>query len=158
ARAWPLWFIRRGPLLMAVPFSHTFRALEAGKPRRHTLALAGLALLGAWAAWATLARVPLWVVTDTARLEVDSAAHPITTLVGGRVVQTRLRLGQEIRAGEVVVVLDSESEERALKEKQTRRRARGRGANRQGGPAPAGGAFGGREVNAGQRAGGRAGA
>src|SRR5262249_4884655 len=110
---------------MAVPFSRTLRALEAEGRGRCVPALVVLVLLGAWAAWGALARVPLWEVTETARLEVDSAAHPITTVVGGRVVRNELRLGQEVRAGDVVLVLDSESERRALHEKQARRRALG---------------------------------
>lgn len=110
---------------MAVPFSRTLRALEAEGRGCCVPALAVLALLGSWASWGALARVPLWEVTETARLEVDSAAHPITAVVGGRVVRTKLRLGQEVRAGEVVLVLDAESERRALHEKQARRRALG---------------------------------
>jgi membrane fusion protein (multidrug efflux system) len=110
---------------MAVPFSRTLRALEADRRGRCLPALAVLALLGSWAAWGALAQVPLWEVTETARLEVDSAAHPITAVVGGRVVQTELRLGQEVRAGEVVLVLDAEAERRALDEKQARQRALG---------------------------------
>jgi membrane fusion protein (multidrug efflux system) len=110
---------------MAVPFSRTLRALEAEGRGRCVPALAVLVLLGSWAAWGALARVPLWEVTETARLEVASAAHPITAVVGGRVVRTRLRLGQEVRAGEVVLVLDAEADRRALHEKQARRRALG---------------------------------
>jgi membrane fusion protein (multidrug efflux system) len=110
---------------MAVPFSRTLRALEAERRGRCVPALAVLVLLGSWAAWGALARVPLWEVTESARLEVDSAAHPITAVVGGRVVRTKLRLGQEVRAGEVVLVLDAEADRRALQEKQARRRALG---------------------------------
>src|SRR5262249_13499838 len=111
--------------IMAVPFSRTLRALEAEGRGRCIPALAVLVLLGSWAAWGAFARVPLWEVTETARLEVDSAAHPITAVVGGRVVRTELHLGQEVRAGEVVLVLDAESEQRALDEKQARQRALG---------------------------------
>jgi membrane fusion protein (multidrug efflux system) len=110
---------------MAVPFSRTLRALEAEGRSRCGPVLVVLVLLGAWALWGALARAPLYEVTETARLEVDSAAHPITTVVGGRVVLTKLRLGQEVRAGEVVLVLDAESERRALHEKQARQRALG---------------------------------
>jgi membrane fusion protein (multidrug efflux system) len=110
---------------MAVPFSRTLRALEAESRGRCVPALAVLVLLGCWAAWGALARVPLWEVTETARLEVDSAAHPLTTVVSGRVVQTNLRLGQEVRAGEVVLVLDAEADQRALQQKQARQHALG---------------------------------
>jgi membrane fusion protein (multidrug efflux system) len=108
---------------MPVPFSSTLRALEAEQPRRRGRVLLLLVLPVLWGAWAALARIPVWEVTATARLEVDSATHPLTAVVGGRVVERKLSLGQEVRAGEVVVVLDAESQRRALAEKQARRQA-----------------------------------
>jgi membrane fusion protein (multidrug efflux system) len=108
---------------MAVAFSCTLRALEADQPRRRGRILLLLVLPALWGAWAALARIPVWEVTATARLEVVSATHPLTAVVGGRVVERKLRLGQEVRAGEVVVVLDAESERRALAEKQARQQS-----------------------------------
>jgi membrane fusion protein (multidrug efflux system) len=108
---------------MAVAFSCTLRALEAEQPRRRGLVLLLLVLPALWGAWAVLARIPVQEVTETARLEVVSATHPLMAVVGGRVVERKLSLGQEVRAGEVVVVLDAESERRALTEKQARRQA-----------------------------------
>jgi membrane fusion protein (multidrug efflux system) len=69
--------------------------------------------------------VPVYEVTDKARLEVTSAVHPVTAEVGGRVLETRLILGREVRAGEILVVLDAEAEQRALEEKHVRRQALG---------------------------------
>jgi membrane fusion protein (multidrug efflux system) len=112
-------------LCMPAPFSRTLRCLEADRGPHWGVALILAVLLAAWGGWAVLARVSIWEVTESARLEVDSEAHPITALVAGRVVSTRLRLGQEVLAGEVVVVLDGEAERRAVQEKQTRRRALG---------------------------------
>jgi membrane fusion protein (multidrug efflux system) len=108
---------------MAVAFSCTLRALEAEQPGRRgpVLLLLGFPVL--WGAWAVLVRIPLWEATETARLEVASATHPLTAVVGGRVVERRLSLGQEVKSGEAVVFLDAESERRALKEKQARRQA-----------------------------------
>lgn len=108
---------------MSVPFARTLRALEAEGGRYRAASFALFVLVGAWAAWAALAQVPLNEVTETARLEVDCAAHPITAVVGGRVVEKKLRLGQDVRAGEIVLILDAETEQRALQEKQTRHRA-----------------------------------
>jgi membrane fusion protein (multidrug efflux system) len=108
---------------MAASFSCTLRALEAEQPRRRGAVLLLLGLPFLWGAWAALARIPVWEVTETSRLEVASATHPLTAVVGGRVVERKLRLGQEVRAGEVVVVLDAESEQRALAEKKTRQQA-----------------------------------
>jgi membrane fusion protein (multidrug efflux system) len=113
--------VRKGRCFVPTPFSRTLRSLEADRSRRRGVALVFFVLGGAWAAWLVLGRVPLYEVTETARLEVARAAHAVTAVVGGRVVETKLRIGQEVRAGEVLVVLDAETERRALREKQTRR-------------------------------------
>ena len=81
------------------------------------------ALLVAWVAWFLLGRVTVYEVTDKARLEVQSAAHPVATQVAGKVIETRLAIGREVQAGDALVVLDSETEQRALRESQTRREA-----------------------------------
>jgi membrane fusion protein (multidrug efflux system) len=49
-------------------------------------------------------------VTQSARLEVDQAAHPIATPVAGRIAVTRLVVGQEVQAGEVLIELDAEAQ------------------------------------------------
>jgi membrane fusion protein (multidrug efflux system) len=87
------------------------------------IAVVLLPLLGAWAAWLVRGEVALYEVTAVARLEVQSAAHQVTAVVPGRVIETRLRLGQKVQAGDVLVVLDAEAEQRALQEKRRRRQA-----------------------------------
>jgi len=67
-------------------------------------------LLGGWGAWFLLARVAVYEVTQNARLEVDRAAYPIATPVAGRVAVTRLAVGQEVQAGEVLIELDAEAQ------------------------------------------------
>jgi membrane fusion protein (multidrug efflux system) len=93
---------------MAMAFAHSMRALAADRGR---WALAGLvavlALLSAWGAWLVLARVTLYEVTRTARLEVAQAGHPIATPVAGRIVATHLVVGRDVQAGEVLVELDA---------------------------------------------------
>src|SRR5262245_65933177 len=65
--------------------------------------LAAALLLGGWGAWFLLSRVAVYEVTQSARLEVDRAAHPIATSVAGRVAATRLGVGEGVPAGEVRV-------------------------------------------------------
>jgi membrane fusion protein (multidrug efflux system) len=90
---------------MATAFTQSMRALEADRGR---WALASLSvLLGGWGAWFVLARVALYEVIQTARLEVDQAVHPIATPVAGRVVATHLVVGRDVQAGEVLVELDA---------------------------------------------------
>ncbi len=83
----------------------------------------GVGLLAAWASWLVLGQVTVYQLTERARLEVGSSVHPIATPIGGQVVETRLAIGREVVAGEVLVVLDTEAEQRALEQARTRRRA-----------------------------------
>jgi membrane fusion protein (multidrug efflux system) len=86
--------------------------------------MAGLAaavvILGGWAAWAGMARVTLYEVTPTARLEVDRAIYPIQAATAGRVTATYLQVGRVVRAGEVLVELDSSAERLQAAEERTR--------------------------------------
>jgi membrane fusion protein (multidrug efflux system) len=67
-------------------------------------------LLGGWVAWCLLARIAVYAVTQTARLEVDRAVHPVAAPVAGRVVATRLVVGQQVQAGDVLVELDADAQ------------------------------------------------
>jgi membrane fusion protein (multidrug efflux system) len=82
-----------------------------------------LLVLCGWSAWALLAQVPVYVVSDSARLEVQNAGHPVCPLVGGKVVEHTLVIGRSVTVGEVVLVLDNEAERRAIAEHETRRKA-----------------------------------
>jgi multidrug resistance efflux pump len=55
------------------------------------------------------ARVAVYEVSQTARLEVDQAVHPIATPVAGRVVATHMVVGRAVQAGEVLAELDAEA-------------------------------------------------
>jgi len=110
---------------MPATFTRTLRSLHRDAPRVGGLTAAGTVLCLGWGAWLVGGQVPVYEVTDKARLEVTSAVHPVAPEVGGRVLETRLILGQEVRAGEILVVLDAQAEQRALGEKHLRRRALG---------------------------------
>jgi membrane fusion protein (multidrug efflux system) len=105
---------------MANPFSRTLRSLEADRSRRCVIELAGIAILVAWLAWSLLARVGVYEVTEKARLETEQAVHTIAAPVAGRVLRTHLAIGRTVQAGEVLVELDAEAEQRARQEKQVR--------------------------------------
>lgn len=106
---------------MSSGFSRSMRSLDADGFRRPTLGLLLVAaLLGAWGAWFFLARVALYEVTDTARLEVARAVHPVEAPVAGRVVATRLALGLEVQPGEVLVELDAAGQRHQHEEEKTR--------------------------------------
>jgi membrane fusion protein (multidrug efflux system) len=105
---------------MSAIFSRTFRSLEADRARPRGVEWLLALLFAAWGAWFVLGRITVYEVTPTARLEVTRAAHLVAAPVAGRVLQTNLAIGLRVDAGDVLVVLDSEPERRALAEKRTR--------------------------------------
>jgi ABC-type transport system involved in cytochrome bd biosynthesis fused ATPase/permease subunit len=105
-------------------FSTTQRTLEADGFRGTTLALLLVAgLLSAWGTWFLGAQVALYAVSESARLEMSQAAHPVEAPVAGRVVATRLVLGQDVQGGDVPVELDATTQHLQLEEEQARVRA-----------------------------------
>jgi membrane fusion protein (multidrug efflux system) len=108
---------------MAATFSRTLRSLEADGPRHGTISLLILALLIMWAVWSFCGRVRVYEVTQEARLEVDSAAHPVAAPVDGRVVETRMAIGRAVREGEVLIMLDAEAQRLAIRERRARQGA-----------------------------------
>src|SRR5947207_7553234 len=71
-------------------------------------ALVGLALLAGWAAWFVLARVSVYELSRTARVEVETASHEIDAPVAGRVVRSGLGLGRAVNAGDVLLELEAD--------------------------------------------------
>jgi multidrug resistance efflux pump len=105
---------------MSATFSRTIRCLDAdARPPRALSALVG-ALATAWVAWFVAAPVNVYEVADGARLEVEAAAHPVAAQIDGRVVATDLAIGREVRAGVVLVALDSESQQLEIRERAAR--------------------------------------
>ena len=93
---------------MAAAFAQSMRALATDRGR---WAVSGLvlvfALLGGWSVWLTCARIAVYAVSQIARLEVDQAGHPIATPVAGQIVATRLAVGRQVQANEVLAELDA---------------------------------------------------
>ena len=106
---------------MSYPFSRTLRALALDRSASPfwLVAVTSLVVIG-WLIWFFAARITLYEVTPNARLEVDRAAHPIATVISGRVVSTSLVLGQSVVAGQILVELDAEVEQRKLEQEQQR--------------------------------------
>jgi len=105
---------------MAIAFSRSMRSLHASRFRA---ALSGMLIsalvLGGWVVWAAQARVSLYEVSETARLEVEHAARPIEAQVSGRVLKNYLTVGDRVEAGQTVVELDAATERLQLAEAQT---------------------------------------
>jgi multidrug resistance efflux pump len=106
---------------LASPFSRSLRSLHADGRRPWAIALLVAAvLLGGWVAWFFAAEVTVYAVTSAARLEVEREVHPVEAPVSGQVVAHRLVLGQETRAGDILVELDTGPLQRELDEERAR--------------------------------------
>jgi membrane fusion protein (multidrug efflux system) len=77
-------------------------------------------LMAGWLAWFVLGKVTVYEISRQARLEVQQAPHALASLIARRVLSTTLVIGQEVRAGDVLVELDASSEKLRLKEEETR--------------------------------------
>ena len=110
-------------------FGRTIRALAADSVRPSAIGLGTISLvLGAWIAWFVVARVPLYEVTETGRIEVAAAVQPVEAPVGGRIVLTHLEIGRRVQAGDVLVELESDFELAAAEARQWSERANAKGA------------------------------
>jgi membrane fusion protein (multidrug efflux system) len=109
---------------MAITFGRVNEALRIDNGLKSGAVLAGaLLLLGAWSVWAFRARVTRYEISDTARLEVNSAAYPLQANVAGELVASHLNLGRQVEAGEILLELDSEEQLLSLAEQRTRLRS-----------------------------------
>jgi multidrug resistance efflux pump len=107
-------------------FSRTTRSLANDTSRFAMLAwLAGGLLLAGWLGWFFFGSVTVYEVSRHARLEVQQSAHTVSALVPSKVLSNSLALGQEVRAGDVLVELDAGSERLRLREEETRLNAIG---------------------------------
>ena len=107
--------------VVSAPFVHTMRALAADRARFPRLGiLFGVILLGAWLAWFVGTKVDVYEVSAASRLETECAPHAIDAVVSGRVKVYDLLLNRDVERGDVLVILDSEADERRLAEERTR--------------------------------------
>ena len=94
---------------MPSEFRQTSIALRSDHARglKALLALAAAGgVLVLTALWLLVARVPLYLVSESARLQVRDEVHPVDTLVSGRVVMVNLPVGGAVRKGDVLMILD----------------------------------------------------
>ncbi len=81
------------------------------------------AMLTAWLAWFCFSSVNVYEISRKARVEVQQAAHSIEASIPGRIVATSLVIGQEVKAGEVLIELDASNEKLRLQEEEARLKA-----------------------------------
>ena len=96
---------------MPSAFPRSTYALDTDRGRGMAAGILLVALLlSVWLAWVCFARLALYEVADTARLEVGRAVHVVQAPVAGRVVATHAQLGQAVEPGTLLVELDPTSE------------------------------------------------
>jgi adhesin transport system membrane fusion protein len=95
---------------MPSEFRQTSIALRSDRERgRRALVVVGvmgvlLVLVGLWLA---VARVPLYAVSEAARLQARDEVHPVDALVAGRVATVELPVGGRVHKGDALVTLDA---------------------------------------------------
>lgn len=95
---------------MPSEFRQTSIALRSDheRGRRSLIALAGVgALLVLVGVWLAVARVPLYAVSDAARLQARDEVHPVDALIAGRVATVDLPVGGRVHKGDALVTLDA---------------------------------------------------
>jgi membrane fusion protein (multidrug efflux system) len=105
-------------------FSKTLRALDRNRTGGILLWVAIASIMtGAILSWMFLARVRLDEVTDEARIEIDRSTFVVQAPVTGRVIRVNQALGKEVRAGDVLVEIDSSREQLQVTQERSRNRA-----------------------------------
>lgn len=119
---------------MPSAFGRTAAALSADRSREAAVSLAvAVAVLAAWAAWMFFARVPLYEVSASARLEAGRAPHPLQAPIDGRLIESFLEPGRRVEADDVLVRIEAGTQEATKREAEARltaleREARARSA------------------------------
>ena len=109
---------------MAIPFSRTIRSLEADNFRIGAVSsLVALLIISGWIVWLFYARVPIYAVSDRARLEAANELYYVASPTSGYVVAVHMNLGKELKEGDVLFELDAKESELSLVQEQTRQTA-----------------------------------
>ena len=89
-------------------FARFARAQDASS-RVILAAVLGGVILVAWSGWFFWARVGLYEVSHSARLEVATAPYDVDSPVAARLVRSTLVLDRQVQQGEILVELDAEA-------------------------------------------------
>jgi membrane fusion protein (multidrug efflux system) len=104
----------------ASDFPRTLRSLAEQRSAGTVLIAIALFLAVLWAAWLTVARITVYALSDTARIELVGSAPPVSSPVVGQVVEARISVGQKVDRGHVLVRLDDSVEVHERAEAQAR--------------------------------------
>jgi len=83
---------------MPSAFYRTTRSLSLDRFRFSVIGiLVSIAILFLWIAWSPWFKISLYEISDSARIEVAKAVHPVAAPISGRILKTELMLGQEVQ-------------------------------------------------------------
>jgi len=105
---------------MPSAFYRTTRSLNLDRFRFSIIGiLVAIAILLLWIAWSLWFKISLYEVSDSARIEVAKAVHPVAAPISGRIIKADLVLGQEVQQGDILFELDARVDQLRLNEQQT---------------------------------------
>ncbi len=102
------------------PFLRTNGLIARGRGALVGKTLALLLFTGFWGLWFVLADVGVVATSTDARLELAQRAYAIVSPSSGRVVFAQLELGREVKAGDVLVELETDLLDQALAEQRSK--------------------------------------
>lgn len=98
-----------------IPFLETTRSLQSGNRGNSLLGVAGILLLVCGCGWAIWASLGVYEISQSARVEVPGTAA-VEASVAGAVDESRIALGQVVRAGDPLVAIEVHAQSLELEE------------------------------------------
>ena len=105
---------------MGSSFSSSMRSL--GNDRfspSFLVVIIAVTILGVWIAWVVMARVSVYEISDSGRIEAATSLYPIAAQTSGKVMTTYLTVGREVEAGDILIEFEAEDERLRLAETRT---------------------------------------
>lgn len=97
-------------------FRRTLKALQSDTIRGASLlTLVALLLVAGWGSWLFRRDLPDYAVSQRARTEVSTPPFPVESPVRGRLLGIHIKMGDEVKAGDLLFELESASERLELK-------------------------------------------
>src|SRR5262245_57524275 len=102
---------------MGVPFSSSTRSLANDRfsPSLWVIITAAI-ILGAWVLWLVMARVSVYEISDSGRIEVATSPYPVAAPISGKVMASYLGVGREVQKGDLLIEFESVDERLRLDE------------------------------------------
>lgn len=95
---------------MPASFHNTLGALAQERRRGYRGLLTAVIVsvaLGLWLSWFVYGSVPMYVASQSARLQSVEEVHPTDVHVSGRVVSVHLNVGEQVHEGQILLELDA---------------------------------------------------